>query len=168
VAPREIFWLGFFWTASSLLEEIARHEPLWLEKLAIIDFNPQVYAKLKARGIHVIYGDISQRETLVHAGIAHAKIILCTLPNMILKGTDNHRLVQQLRAINPHAQIITHAETLAEVPKLYAAGASYVTLPRLLEAYDLCDALRSSLRDHLPLKRALQGCELSNRNEVIS
>ena len=166
--PREIFWLGFFWTASSLLEEIARHEPLWLEKLTIIDFNPQVYARLKARGIHVIYGDISQRETLVHAGVAHAKIILCTLPNMILKGTDNHRLLQQLRAINPQAQIITHAETLAEVPRLYAAGASYVALPRLLEAYDLCDALRSSLRDNLPLKRALQGCELAHRDEVIS
>lgn len=167
-AHHDIYWLGFFWTASSLLEEIGRHKPAWLPRLAIIDFNPEVHAKLKSRGIHAIYGDISRRETLAHAGLGHAKIILCTLPNMVLKGTDNLRLLQQLREINPTAQIIVHAETLPEAPKLYAAGASYVTLPRLLEADDLCEALEAASNGQLSGMRTLQESELEKRNEVIS
>lgn len=166
--PRDIYWLGFFWTASSLLEELARRQPAFLRRLAVIDFNPVVHSKLKARGVQAIYGDISRRETLAHAGLEHARIILCSLPNMVLKGTDNLRLLQQLRAINPDAQIIVHAETIAEVPRLYAAGASYVTLPRLLEAEDLCDALDAAANGRLPHKRQLQSEELENRSEVIA
>ncbi len=166
-APKDIYWLGFFWAASSLLEEISRHQPNWISRLAIVDFNPEVHAKLKARGIRAIYGDISRRETLAHAGLEHAKIILCTLPNMVLKGTDNLRLLLQLREINPTAQIIVHAETLADAPKLYAAGASYVTLPRLLEADDLREALDAAASGRLKQKRALQANELAGREEVI-
>ena len=35
----------------------------------MIDFNPNVYQTLLSRGLHVIYGDISNVDTLLHAGI---------------------------------------------------------------------------------------------------
>ena len=162
-----VFFLGFFWTASSLLEELQRRAPEILRAVVVIDFNPEVYARLRQRGIQVVYGDISRRETLAHAGIAHAKVIVCTLPNMILKGTDNLRLLQQLRQLNATAQIIVHAETLPEVPKLYAAGADYVTVPRLLEAVDLCAAIQAAHHRQLPEKRAELDRELAARDEVI-
>ena len=167
VSQPRIFILGFSWTASSLLEEIIRHEAGLLRDLVVIDFNPNVHRELRARGVAVTYGDIAQRETLQHAKVGEAEIIVCTLPNTVLKGATNLRLLQQLREINPRAQIIVHAELLGDVPKLYAAGADYVAVPRLLEAQDLCKVIRAARQHLLPEKRADLDRELANRNEVI-
>jgi hypothetical protein len=166
-APPTLFLLGFSWAASSLLEEIERRDPDLLAHLVVLDFNPQVYETLKTRGVRVIYGDISQRDTLLHAGVDKAQIIVSTLPNTVLKGADNLRLLHQLRELNPQAQIMVHAELLSEVPKLYAAGASYVTVPRLLEAIELLDAIRAARSQLLSGKRAALDRELALRNEVI-
>ena len=162
-----IFLLGFSWTASSLLEEITRKEPDILPELAIIDFNPTVHQELRRRQVNAIYGDISQRDTLLHAGVAGAGIIICTLPNTVLKGMKNLRLLQMLREINPSAQIVVHAELFADVPNLYEAGASYVSLPRLVEAMDLCDVIVAARNQLLDEKRTELKIELENRNEVI-
>jgi Kef-type K+ transport system membrane component KefB len=163
-----IFMLGFFQSASSLLEEMAQRSPELLRHTAVVDFNPQVHSRLKARGIHAIYGDIGQRDTLLHAGIAQARVVVCSLPDTILKGTDNLRLLQQLREINASAQIVMHAEALTEVPKLYAAGASYVIVPRLIEGADLFDAVREGVQGHMGAKRAELDAKIALRNEVIS
>ncbi len=163
----KIFMLGFSWTASSLLEEITRREPALLTDLAIVDFNPAVNKELHNRGIHAIYGDISQRDTLVHAGIEKAQIIICTLPNTVLKGTNNLRMLQQLRELNPTAQIIMHADLFTDVPQLYAAGASYVSLPRLIEAGNLCEVVQAARQRLLDEKNNQLKEELNNRREVI-
>jgi Kef-type K+ transport system membrane component KefB len=163
-----VFLLGFSWTASSLLEEIQRHNPALLDQLAIVDFNPAVYERLKQRGLRISYGDISHRDTLIHAGIENAKIIVCSLPNTLLKGTDNQRLLQQLRELNPQAQILMHAELLTDVPRLYQGGADYVDAPRLVEAADLFEAIQAAQQNLLAEKRATQEQLLNNRNEIVS
>ena len=164
---KPIFFLGFFWTASSLLEELAREKPALLQDIAVIDFNPNVNEELRRRGVAVTYGDISQRETLLHAGVAQAEIILCTIPNALLKGTNNLRLVQQLREINPAAKIIAHAESFGEISMLYAAGADYVSVPRLVEAMVLRDVISAARNNRLETKRAELDRELINRAEVV-
>lgn len=166
-ANSRLFLLGFSWTASSLLEEIARRDPELLNSLAVIDFNPVVNKELRRRGVRVIYGDISQRDTLIHAGIEKAEIILITLPNMVLKGTTNLRLVQQLRELNPTAQIVAHAEQLKEVPRLYEAGANYVNVPRIIEAQDLFAALKAAQQNLLNQKQTELETKLTGRDEVI-
>ena len=164
---RRIFILGFSWTASSLLEEITRHAPALLPELQVVDFNPRVFEELRRRGITTIYGDISQRGTLEQAGISRAEVILCTLPNTVLKGTNNVRLVQMLRELNPQAKIIVHSELFTDIPKLYAAGADYVCLSRLVEANEWFGLLRAAMGNLLEEKRAVQQEELKNRREVI-
>lgn len=164
--PR-VFLLGFSWAASSLVEEISRRDPDILKELAILDFNPVVHQELKQRGFRAIYGDIGQRDTLIHAGVAETDIIICTLPNTVLKGTTNLRLLQQLREINPSAQIIVHAEMFCDVQQLYAAGASYVSLPRLIEAVDLCEAVQAARHGFLDEKMNGLKRDLQDRNEVI-
>jgi len=165
--PSRIFLLGFSWTASSLLAEITREKPALLGDLLVVDFNPLVSERLRARGVRVVYGDISQKDTLQHAGVEKAGIIVCTLPDTVLKGTSNRRLLAQLRELNSQAQIIVHAEKIAEVAPLYADGASYVTLPRLLEAADLLHALETADQNLLDQKRKEQAGKLQERNEVI-
>lgn len=163
----KIFLLGFSWTASSLLEEIERKAPELLTELAIVDFNPVVHHELKRRGVNAIYGDISQRETLSHAGVGEAEIIVCTLPNSVLKGTNNLRMLQGLREINAKGHIIMHADLFEDVPKLYAAGASYVSLPRLIEAVDLFEVIEATREGLIDQKSAELKRELKDRREVI-
>jgi hypothetical protein len=166
-AVASIYLLGFSWTASSLIEEVGRHAPDLLKDIVVVDFNPNVHKELRARGQKVIYGDITQRDTLLHAGVGEAELIVCSLPNTVLKGCNNLRLLQQLREINPTAQIIMHAELFADVPKLYEAGASYVSVPRLIEAQELCEVIQAARLGGLDRKRQDLHQELTNRHEVI-
>ncbi len=165
--PKRICLLGFSWTASSLLEEITRQRSDLLPEIVVVDFNPNVYERLRQRGVRVVYGDITQRDTLHHAGVSHAELIICSLPNMVLKGADNLKMLRQLRELNPHAKIVVHAELLSDIPKLYAAGASYVTAPRLVEAADLLQAIEAAEKNLLDQKRKEQETNLKGRDEII-
>jgi Kef-type K+ transport system membrane component KefB len=165
---KRICLLGFSWTASSLLEEISHEKPALLKDVLVVDFNPHVYELLRRRGVQVIYGDITSRNVLYHAGVAQAEIIVCSLPNTILKGANNLKLLRQIRELNPKAQIVVHAEQLRDVPVLYAAGANYVSVPRLLEAADLLRAIEAAEKNLLGAKRDEQTEQLQERNEVIS
>jgi voltage-gated potassium channel Kch len=138
-----------------------------LSEIVVVDFNPRVYERLQQRGVAVAYGDITQRETLLHAGVTGSEIIICSLPNTVLKGADNLKMLRQLRELNSHAQIIVHAELLEDIPKLYAAGASYVSTPRLLEAADLLNVIDAVENKLLDEKRTEQARLLKDRNEVI-
>jgi Kef-type K+ transport system membrane component KefB len=164
---RRVCLLGFSWTASSLLAEIQREQPDLLREILVVDFNPVVYQRLRQMGVRAAYGDISQRDVLHHAGVHHSEIIICSLPNTILKGANNLKLLRQLRELNPQAVIIVHAELLSDLPALYAAGASYISAPRLLEAADLLHAIEAAEKDLLIEKRTAQTTLLADRKEVI-
>jgi Kef-type K+ transport system membrane component KefB len=160
--------LGFSWTASSLLAEIERNRPQLIPEICVIDFNPVVHEKLQKRNVHVVYGDITARDVLHHAGASHAEVIICSLPNMVLKGANNLKILRQLRELNPNAQIIVHAELLSDVTALYAAGANYVSVPRLLEAGDLLRVIEAAENKTLDAKRNDQQMVLKERSEVIA
>lgn len=164
---KRICLLGFYWTASSLLEEISRTRPALLEDIMVVDFNPQVYHQLRRRGVHVVYGDIAQQDVLQHAGLGKAEIIICSLPNTILKGASNMKILRLVRALNPAAKIVVHSEQLSEIPELYAAGANFVSAPRLLEAKELLHVLDAAEKDLLDQTKAEQSEHLADRREVI-
>ncbi|HYG21931.1 MAG TPA: cation:proton antiporter [Verrucomicrobiae bacterium] len=167
VQKKRIFILGFSWTASSLLDSILREKAAMVPELQVIDFNPQVISELRRRGVKVTYGDISRRDVLLQAGITEAEIIICTLPDIILKGASNLKLLRQLRELSPAAQIIVHAEKLSNIVPLYGAGASYVSVPRLLEAADLVGVIEAANKGLLEEKRKEQLDELAERDEVV-
>ncbi len=162
-----ILLVGFFRTASSLLEELRRDRQDLLADVAVVDFNPNVHATLRKRGIKVIYGDISQPETLLHAGVGAAEILVCTIPDSLLKGTTNAKLVRHLRELNPGAKIIAVADVLSDVKSLYAAGADYVSVARLDEAADLGAVIEAADCNLLDEKRARLDQRLADRNEVL-
>jgi Kef-type K+ transport system membrane component KefB len=164
---KRIGLLGFSWTASSLIEEIQREQPALLADITVVDFNPLVHSRLRQRGVRAIYGDITQRDVLIHAGLGESEIIICSLPNTLLKGANNLRILRQIRELNPTAHIIVHAELLSDVPALYEAGASYVSTPRLLEAADLLNTIEAAEKKLIEEKRLAQLERLEKRNEVI-
>jgi Kef-type K+ transport system membrane component KefB len=164
---RRIAILGFFRTASALLNQIERENPLLLEQISVVDFNPNVFLTLTNRGLHVIYGDISNVDTLVHAGVGKAEIIILSVPDSLLKGATNEKLVRHVRTLNGKARIIATADVLADVGDLYEAGADYVTVPRISDADELFTVIEASDAGLLEEKRTAVDRQLSERSEVL-
>lgn len=164
---RRIVILGFFRAASALLAEIERQAPVLLEQITVIDFNPHVYQTLLSRGLHVIYGDISSADTLLHAGIGKSEMIILSVPDALLKGASNEKLVRHVRTLNPKALIVATADLLSDVGELYAAGASYVTVTRLSDAHELFTVIEAAQAGLLADKRAELDARLGERGEVL-
>ena len=131
---KEVVILGFHHYSSSLLNEFLEVEDdadlSIKERLLVVDFNPVVLQKLKDQGITAIYGDISHLDTLHHAGISQAKVVISSIPDSILVGTTNFKILQHLNHLCKNAQKVVHAENLEEAKKLYDEGADFVFLPR--------------------------------------
>ncbi|MHC2257299.1 Kef-type K+ transport system membrane component KefB [Bradyrhizobium embrapense] len=164
---RRIVILGFFRAASALISQIERQNESLLEQISVIDFNPLVFRTLTDRGMHVIYGDISNVDTLVHAGIGKAEIIILSVPDFLLVGADNEKLVRHVRALNPTAKVVATADLLSGVDDLYAAGADYVTVTRLSDAGELYSVIEAADAGLLDDKRAELDARLSDRREVL-
>jgi voltage-gated potassium channel Kch len=135
---REIALLGFHRIASSLLNDIIHinnaSKVKLKDKLVVVDFNPEIQDDLQMMGIKVIYGDISHMDTLHHAGLDEVKILISTIPDTILVGTDNIKIISHMKDICPKALIIVTAESVERAMMMYAEGADYVFLPRILSS----------------------------------
>lgn len=164
---RRIVILGFFRAASALLAEIERQAPVLLEQITVVDFNPNVYQTLLSRGLHVIYGDISSADTLLHAGVGKSEMIILSVPDALLKGASNEKLVRHVRTLNPTAMIVATADLLSDVGELYEAGASYVTVTRLSDAHELFTVIEAAQAGLLADKRAELDLRLGERREVL-
>jgi hypothetical protein len=165
--PNDIALLGFFRVASAFIREIEDVAVDLKDKIVVVDFNPQVLRRLPQHGIKVVYGDISNPETLHHAGIDKAKIVISTISDEILVGTSNLRLIDQMQKIAPEARIIVTAESPSRALELYNAGADYVYLPNRLAAQHLRTVVERLLRgDQVVIKEA-EIARLMEHDEVI-
>jgi Kef-type K+ transport system membrane component KefB len=164
---RRILILGFFRAASALLSEVERQNPGLLDQIGVVDFNPVVFQTLTGRGVHVTYGDISNVDTLVHAGVGKAEIIILSVPDSLLKGANNEKLVRHVRSLNTTAKIISTADLLSDVEDQYAAGADYVVVTRLSDAHELFTVIEAADQGLLEDKRAEIDTRLSERREVL-
>ena len=164
---RGIVLLGFFRAASSFLSELERRHAAMLERVCVVDFNPLVYHALQQRPVKVFYGDISHIDTLAHAGVANAAIVISSVPDSLLKGTTNEKLVRHVRAVNPAAKIVATADVLSQVDRLYAAGADYVTVARLAEAKELIEIVTAAESGLLADLKASLEPRLRDRREVL-
>jgi Kef-type K+ transport system membrane component KefB len=164
---RRVVILGFFRAASALVSEIEQQNKSLLDQISVVDFNPNVFRTLTARGIHVIYGDISNIDTLMHAGVGKAEIIILSVPDSLLKGANNEKLVRHVRSLNPDAKIISTADLLGDVPDIYAAGADYVTVTRITDAQELYKIIDAADQGLIESKRAELDAQLRERREVL-
>ena len=164
---RRILILGFYRVASSFLSELERRQAALLEQVFVVDFNPTVYHALQARGVKILYGDIAHADTLSHAGVADAEIVILSVPDSLLKGTSNEKLVRYVRMVNETAKIIATADVLAETKTLYAAGADYVTIARLDQANELFEAVTAAEAGLLDDMKAKLEAQLRDRQEVL-
>lgn len=74
---------------------------------------------------HYLIDDATSEQTLVDAGIRHAKGLITTLPN----DADNVYVALTAREVNPMLTIISRASGDSSVTKLKRAGANNVIMP---------------------------------------
>jgi Kef-type K+ transport system membrane component KefB len=166
--PPRLVLLGFHRLASSLLEEISATHPELLAQTLVLDVNVGIHDRLRARGVHVHYGDISSPAAL--RSVTEAELILCTIPDDLLKGITNLELARQLRAIAPDATIIVNAIRIRDIPAMREAGADYVFSWRTEAAIGVseavCAALNGDLDGFIEHRRLAHG-DPATRDEVL-
>ncbi len=166
----DVALLGVHRVASSLLEELRRREPEGMSRTLVVDFNVGIHAKIAETGATVRYGDLSNPDSLHHLGIENAAVIVCSIPDDLLKGTTNRKLVRAVRTAAPKATILVNASDLRETMPLYDAGADFVYHDRLEVGRFLADAVGSAVRGELDDFRARREAEhgsTATRSEVI-
>jgi Kef-type K+ transport system membrane component KefB len=129
VGRHDIVILGYHRVARSLVAHLAAQQPQLLPRLLVVDFNPEVLKELEAIGVEALFGDIASLGTLEHAHVAHARVILLTIPDMLLKGTSNLAMVRLCRSLAPGAEIIATADVAEQCERLKVAGVTDVLLP---------------------------------------
>lgn len=158
-----IVLVGCFRVGSSLVTGLRRIGA----DFAVIDFSPHVHAGLERLGVRCHYGDISNLDVLEHAGVPGAEVLVASISDDFLRGTDNRKLLALLRKVNPTAKIIVAANKVVLARQLYAEGADYVVVPRLLAADHLVEVLQALQRGEGEQVKAAAMAALEQRDEVV-
>ena len=168
-----VVFLGFFRDASSVLHEFENEggsadSKDFLRKILVIDFNPTVMRELRRRKISCIYGDIAHADTLRHASIENAELVISSITDDILRGTNNLRMLKNIRASCPTARVVLTSEHIPQALHFYEAGADFVYIPRLHSAPMLAQILKQGLSDGFQAARETEIAQLKNRHEVLA
>jgi voltage-gated potassium channel Kch len=130
-------------------------------RIVAVDFNPETLEQLRADGVECHYGDVGNPETLRHAGIGQARVVVSSISDWFLQGTSNSRLLRQVRGLAPEARTVVTGDTLAAAERLYAEGADYVLIPPVLAAEHLYGLLLDPTAAALAAARRRQADELA-------
>jgi Kef-type K+ transport system membrane component KefB len=168
-----VVFLGFFRDASSVLHEFENDgddadAKDFLKKILVIDFNPTVMRELRRRKISCIYGDIAHADTLRHASIENAELVISSITDDILRGTNNLRMLKNIRASSPSARVVLTTEHIPQALHFYEAGADFVYIPRLHSAPLLARILKRGLAEGFQPARAAEIEHLAKRHEVLA
>lgn len=106
-----------------ILEALLKME----HKVIVVDFDPDVIARLEEKKVNCLYGDIADFEIQEKINIGKARLIISTVPDV----EDNLLLLESLTKLNKKALVVVYALEKEYAVALYKAGADYVVLPHL-------------------------------------
>lgn len=98
------------------------------KRFVVVDYDPEIIDALEHDEIDYMYGDATDVELLEELGLDKTKMVVSTITD----HETNKFLVSLIEKVNPHAVIITHADTVSEAAELYEGGASYVMMPHYI------------------------------------
>lgn len=125
---RDVFILGYHQCGKALIQLLQETRPHLLSRLKVIDYNTEALRELEPLPVKTVFADLASFETLDHLHLDRARVILLTLPDLLLKGTSNQRVVSHCRAIAPHAVIIGMADSEQHRAALISSGANDAVL----------------------------------------
>jgi voltage-gated potassium channel Kch len=140
--------------AFALLQDINRQHPDWLREVLVVDTNVQTHGAIRELGARVVYGDAGNPETLRHAHVETAALIISTVPDELLRGTSNEAIVRAVRNVAKDAIVFACASRAKNIETLHAAGANHVFLPAAETANGVLAAASAALGGQLDDFRA--------------
>ena len=165
---RPIILLGFFREASALVWEMQDKHQHFLEQIAVIDFNPEVHQRLAELGIPCIYGDIAHLDTIHHAAVDNARLVISSVPDVFLKGTNNLKMLKMAKSAFPKAQVVVTASSTSHALTLYQEGADFVLLPSQGAGESLIHMLEQGMHGGFTGFREQQRQILLKRQEILT
>lgn len=171
-AGKNIVFLGFYRETSSIFEELERlgreaGRPGILNEVQVVDFNILVHTELKRRGVACVYGDLANLDTLHHARLSQARVVVSSIQDVLLLGTSNARLLRVAKRLCPNAQVLVTAETIPDALKLYEQGADFVFLPRMHSAQHAAQVILAGLNGDMAAQGEEELRMLRERREVL-
>jgi len=114
-------------------KEIVQHFLDHRMSFVIIESDGAVIGEIQRSEINVLYiqEDATQDETLLKAGIKHAKTLVTALPD----DSENLFIVLTARQMNPRLSIISRAASIKSQHKLKLAGANHVITPEQIGGF---------------------------------
>jgi CPA2 family monovalent cation:H+ antiporter-2 len=91
----------------------------------VIELDQRRVDEYKQDNMSVIFGDAAQEIVLETGGIAHARLLLITIPNMVTVQT----IVERVRHIHPELHIVTRVDSVEQMQVLSKQGVYEVVQP---------------------------------------
>lgn len=139
----DIVILGFHRGARALIEHIQASRPALLPRTTVVDFNLDTLEELKRLGVNPRFGDLASIDAIAPV-LEGAKLIISTIPDVLLRGTNNLALTRACRTHGGAAVIIAIAETADQESRLRDAGASVVLRPYSLLGSQVAQVIEES------------------------
>ena len=136
-----VLMLGCYRIGRALIDEWLHRAPDRKHELLVVDFSPEALQFLRQRGIRVVFGDVTNLDLIAHLHPEQCDVILCTLPDTILKGSTNRQMLAALRRLAPDARVLVTAERTEEARELFRAGAANVLMPYVSAGVEVADLL---------------------------
>jgi voltage-gated potassium channel Kch len=103
----------------------------------VVDFNPDIVARLHRRGIDAVYGDITDPDIQEIAALDAARVVISTVPSL----QDSVNLIARVKGSGHGAKVIVTAESEFDALTLYEKKADYVVLPHFIGGLQLARIL---------------------------
>ncbi len=91
----------------------------------VIELDPTIISRLRARGIPCIYGDASNPEILAHASLDRARVLICTIPDYVAEELTARNALK----INPKLDIVARVHRDSDAALLKGIGVTELVLP---------------------------------------
>ncbi|TGN20474.1 cation:proton antiporter [Leptospira idonii] len=143
---RDIIILGYFRIARAFVSYLEDLSPSLIKRIIIADYNPAFKDELTNKGFKWTYADLAHPESLSHIGLHDASMVVCTISDSFLKGTNNTRLLSTLSKLAPNAKIILTSDEPGDAKKLVTDGAQKVIVPGVITGEFLYDYIASGMR----------------------
>ncbi len=125
---------------------------------ALIDLNYRQVEEAKRDGFPVIYGDASQEVVLEAAHLDKARLLLITIPAVVV----SQAIVDLARQIKPTLSIVARTEGIEQMKALHAKGVAELVLPEFEAGLELT---RQALRHlHVPASQILRYTDTVRRD----
>ena len=107
----------------------------------VVEYNENVAATLKEKGIDVIYGDPAETEIMEAANIKDAKALVLAIPDIVAQ----ENLIAYAQTVSPQLKIITRVHDEGDLEKLKALRVDKIVQPEFEAAVAIIRGILSSM-----------------------